>query len=52
MGRVGFEPTKRFATDLQSAPFGHSGISPKTLIRLKDSDPHVKPTVGFEPTTA
>ena len=24
----GFEPPKRDATDLQSAPFGHSGILP------------------------
>ena len=24
----GFEPPKRVATDLQSAPFGHSGIHP------------------------
>ena len=24
----GFEPSKRDATDLQSAPFGHSGTSP------------------------
>ncbi len=27
----GFEPSKRVATDLQSAPFGHSGIPPKSL---------------------
>ena len=26
--RVGFEPTKRNAADLQSAPFSHSGTSP------------------------
>ena len=31
MGRVGFEPTKAIQpTDLQSAPFGHSGTSPHT----------------------
>ena len=24
----GFEPPKRYATDLQSAPFGHSGTPP------------------------
>ena len=29
VGRDGFEPSKRDATDLQSAPFGHSGTSPK-----------------------
>ncbi len=28
VGRDGFEPSKQVATDLQSAPFGHSGISP------------------------
>ena len=27
--RVGFEPTKAVPTDLQSAPFSHSGISPR-----------------------
>ena len=26
VGEDGFEPSKRNATDLQSAPFGHSGI--------------------------
>ncbi len=26
---VGFEPTKHYATDLQSAPFGHFGTPPK-----------------------
>ncbi len=39
VGEGGFEPPKRSATDLQSAPFGHSGILP-----------YVKPTdykVGF-----
>ncbi len=28
MGEGGFEPPKQIATDLQSAPFGHSGILP------------------------
>ena len=28
MGRGGFEPPKQFAADLQSVPFGHSGIHP------------------------
>ena len=28
MGRGGFEPPKRDAADLQSAPFGHSGTYP------------------------
>ena len=26
VGEDGFEPSKRIATDLQSAPFGHFGI--------------------------
>ncbi len=29
VGGDGFEPSKRDATDLQSAPFGHSGTPPK-----------------------
>ena len=28
VGESGFEPLKRDATDLQSAPFGHSGTLP------------------------
>ena len=28
MGRDGFEPAKQVAADLQSVPFGHSGIHP------------------------
>ena len=28
VGREGFEPSKAEPTDLQSVPFGHSGISP------------------------
>ena len=28
MGGGGFEPPKQFAADLQSVPFGHSGIRP------------------------
>ena len=28
MGGEGFEPSKSLTTDLQSAPFGHSGILP------------------------
>ena len=40
MGRDGFEPSKASLTDLQSAPFGHSGICP-----LK------KPMIGLEPIT-
>ena len=35
VGEGGFEPPKSLTTDLQSAPFGHSGIPPyKVLIAL------------------
>ena len=37
----GFEPLKQLATDLQSAPFGHSG-TPPYLMEL---------AIGLEPTT-
>ena len=30
----GFEPPKRSATDLQSAPFGHSGTPPYMVLYL------------------
>jgi hypothetical protein len=32
VGEDGFEPPKAEPTDLQSVPFGHSGIHPKTVI--------------------
>ena len=31
VGEGGFEPPKHDATDLQSAPFGHSGILPYSV---------------------
>lgn len=34
MGRVGFEPTKHDAADLQSDPFNHSGIDPRQFIQF------------------
>ena len=34
MGRGGFEPPKQVAADLQSVPFGHSGIRPNVSISL------------------
>ena len=40
VGEDGFEPSKRIATDLQSAPFGHSGTPP--IMEL---------AIGIEPTT-
>ena len=39
---VWFEPPKSLTTDLQSAPFGHSGIPPYEILELVD---------GFEPPT-
>ena len=42
VGEGGFEPPKSLTTDLQSAPFGHSGIPPYELLELVD---------GFEPPT-
>ena len=41
MGRGGFEPPKSWTTDLQSVPFGRSGISPKKMELV----------IGIEPTT-
>ena len=31
MGRVGFEPTKHYVSDLQSDPFGRSGTDPHSI---------------------
>ena len=42
----GFEPPKHKATDLQSAPFGRSGILPFKLVR-----PKKEPIFGLEPKT-
>ena len=39
MDGEGFEPSKAVPTDLQSAPFGHSGTHP------------YKPMIGLEPIT-
>ena len=41
MGGEGFEPSKAELTDLQSAPFGHSGTQPY----------YIKPMNGLEPLT-
>ena len=40
VGEDGFEPSKRNVTDLQSAPFGHSG-----------THPFMELAIGIEPTT-
>ena len=42
VGEGGFEPPKSVTTDLQSAPFGRSGIPPYEIVELVD---------GFEPPT-
>ena len=34
----GFEPPKQFAADLQSVPFGHSGIHPYGIIYHRADD--------------
>ena len=36
MGSGGFEPSKAEPTDLQSAPFDHSGNSPRYLYVIKN----------------
>ena len=38
MGGGGFEPPKQFAADLQSVPFGHSGIHPYGIVFHKADD--------------
>ena len=35
MGGGGFEPPKQIAADLQSVPFGHSGICPFKTFNMK-----------------
>jgi hypothetical protein len=35
VGRSGFEPLKRIATDLQSVPFGHLGTCPQLPLKFK-----------------
>ena len=44
VGEGGFEPPKHDATDLQSAPFGHSGILPYAIKCMELVD-------GLEPPT-
>jgi hypothetical protein len=41
MGGGGFEPPKRNAADLQSAPFGHLGTRPTSYISNSQASPAV-----------
>ena len=43
----GFEPPKSLITDLQSAPFGHSGTPPYGIVMLNE----LELVDGFEPPT-
>ena len=47
VGRGGFEPPKSKTSDLQSDPFGRSGICPYMDVALFV----VEPVIGLEPTT-
>ena len=47
----GFEPPKRNAADLQSVPFGHSGIDPYSIITAFPFGGNTKPMIGLEPIT-
>ena len=47
MGGEGFEPSKALPADLQSVPFGHSGIHPYQISNIKFE----KPMIGLEPIT-
>ena len=47
VGRGGFEPPKRVAADLQSAPFGHSGTYPYESLLTQ----RVELAMGLEPAT-
>ena len=49
MGGGGFEPPKQIAADLQSVPFGHSGIHPFEVCLTTVFA--VKPMIGLEPIT-
>ncbi len=46
VGEDGFEPSKRYAADLQSVPFGHSGTPPYEV-----EEKRMEPADGLEPPT-
>ncbi len=50
MGEGGFEPPKAVPADLQSVPFGHSGIPPD-IYRTHLAYCIMKLVIGVEPTT-
>ena len=47
VGEDGFEPSKRYAADLQSVPFGHSGTPPYYVLLFL----WLEPVDGLEPPT-
>ena len=47
VGEDGFEPSKRYAADLQSVPFGHSGTPPYSIL----CKACLEPVDGLEPPT-
>ena len=51
VGEDGFEPSKRNATDLQSAPFGHSGTLPYISLENKAVFVLLELVNGLEPLT-
>ena len=48
VGEGGFEPPKSLTADLQSVPFGHSGIPPYSLA---EKQLRMEPVDGLEPPT-
>ena len=48
VGEGGFEPPKSLTTDLQSAPFGHSGIPPYSVCCAAE---RLELVDGLEPPT-
>ena len=50
VGEDGFGPSKSVTTDLQSAPFGHSGIPPYD-VRAQTGELSMELVNGVEPST-
>ena len=48
VGEGGFEPPKSLTTDLQSAPFGHSGIPPYRILQKPYRSPAKRRRFGEE----